>query len=162
PDLSTVQRWLARARDISASLSAADSTVTQGEESLRFNHRKAAEMARLERLGEARVALEHATNQTPGTLRSLVQLSPHPQSSEVTPVLAPLDDLLCSASVQVATFGRLQQQPDTPTDRDESERAHQAALAARDQAADALRAMAQPTDGTARLLASILVDGERI
>jgi uncharacterized membrane protein YgaE (UPF0421/DUF939 family) len=162
PDLSTVQRWLARAREISASLSAADSTVNQGEESLRFNHRKAAELARLERLGQARVALEHATNQTRGIVRSLVELYPQLRSPEVAPVLEALDELLCSASVQVATFGRLQQQPDTPADRDESERAHQAALAARDQAAKALGAMTEPADGAARLLASILVDGERL
>ena len=162
PDLNTVQRWLARARETSASISAADSTVNQGEESLRFNHRKAAELARLERLGEARVAFEHVTNQTRGIVRSLVELHPQLQSPEVAPVLTALDELLCSASVQVATFGRLQQQPDTPADRDESERAHQAALAARDQAAKALRAMTEPADGAARLLASILVDGERL
>jgi uncharacterized membrane protein YgaE (UPF0421/DUF939 family) len=162
PDRSTVQRWLARARDMSTSLSEAGATVSQGEESLRFNHRKAAEMGQLQRLGEARVALEHATNQTRGIVRSLLELHPQLHTAEVEPVLTALDELLCSASVEVATFGRLQQRPDSGADRDESEQAHQAALSARDQAAKALRAMEPSTDGTARLLASILVDGERL
>jgi uncharacterized membrane protein YgaE (UPF0421/DUF939 family) len=162
PDRTTVQRWLARARDITGSVRGADATVTQGEESLRFNHRKATEMGQLQRLGEAQVALEHATNQTRGIVRSLLELHPQLHTPEVEPVLTALDELLCSASVEVATFGRLQQQPDSPTDRDESEQAHKAALAARDQAAKALRAMGPATDETARLLASILVDGERL
>ena len=162
PDRGTVQRWLARAREISAAVRAADATVTQGEESLRFNHRAGAEMDQLERLGEARSALEHAVTQTRGMVRSMLDLHPALDSTEVAPVLAALGELLRSASVQVATFGRLQQQPDLTADREESERAHLAALAARDRAASALRAMPPSSDGTARLLASILVDGERL
>jgi len=162
PERGTVQRWLARAREISAAVRTAEATVSQGEESLRFNHRAAAEMDRLGRIGEARVALEHAVTQTRGMMRSVLDLHPVLGAADVAPVLAALSDLLHNASIQVATFGRLQQHPDLAADRDESERAHQAALAARDRAAGALRAMPPSPDGTARLLASIVVDGERL
>ncbi|HEY3714391.1 MAG TPA: aromatic acid exporter family protein [Jatrophihabitantaceae bacterium] len=162
PERGSVERWLARAREISAAVRAAEATVSQGEESLRFNHRAAAETENLERLGEARLALEHTVTQTRGMVRSMLELYPELHSPQVAPVLQALSDLLRSAGVQVATFGRLQQQPDLAADRDESERAHQEALAARDRAAVALRAMPPSTDGTTRLLASILVDGERL
>jgi len=162
PDRGTVQRWLTRAREISAAVRTADATVSQGEESLRFNHRAAAEVERLQRIGEARLAFEHAVTQTRGMVRSMLDLWPDLRSAEAAPVLAALSDLLRGANVQVATFGRLQHHPEVTADRVESERAHQAALAARDKAAKALRVMRPSRDGTARLLASILVDGERL
>jgi len=162
PDRGAVQRWLVRAREISAAVRVADATVTQGEESLRFNHRAGAEIDQLERLGEARLAFEHAVTQTRGMVRSMLDLHPVLGSADVAPVLDALGELLRSAAVQVATFGRLQQQPELAADREESEQAHQAALAARDRAASALRAVPPLRDGTARLLASVLVDGERL
>jgi anti-sigma factor RsiW len=94
-------------------------------------------------------------------VRSLLELYTELGTTELTPVLEALGDLLRSASVQVGAFGRLQQRPDQAADREESERAHEAALAARDRAAAALRTM-PPATGTGRLLASILVDGERL
>jgi len=51
-----VQRWLTRAREIAHTVQAADSTVSTGEESLRFNHRARAEFERLQRIGEAQLA----------------------------------------------------------------------------------------------------------
>jgi len=161
PDRSAVQRWLARAREIAEAVHAAEATVAQGEESLRFNPRAGAEMNHLERLGDARLAFEHAVNQTRGLVRSLLDLDPGLDAPELTPVLEALGDLLRGAGVQMGMFGRLQQQPDLAADREESQRAHEAALAARDRAATALRTM-PPATGTGRLLASILVDGERL
>jgi uncharacterized membrane protein YccC len=161
PDRSVVERWLARAREISDAVQAAEGTVAQGEESLRFNPRASAEMDHLERLGDARLAFEHVVNQMRGMVRSLLELYTELGTTELTPVLEALGDLLRSASVQVGAFGRLQQRPDQAADREESERAHEAALAARDRAAAALRTM-PPATGTGRLLASILVDGERL
>lgn len=162
PERGTMQRWLARGREISASLRAAEATVAQGEESLRFNHRAGAEMGRLERIGEARLAFEHAVTQVRGMARSLLDLHPDVTSAAVAPVLVSLSELLRAAAGQVAAFARLQQRPDVPQDRENAERARRAALAARDRAAQALRMMPQPADGAARLLASILVDGERL
>jgi hypothetical protein len=161
PDRGVVERWLARAREISDAVQAAEATVAQGEESLRFNPRASTEMDHLERLGDARLAFEHVVNQMRGMVRSLLELHTELGTSELTPVLEALGDLLRSASVQVRVFGRLQQRPDQAADRDESERAHEAALVARDRAAAALRTM-PPATGTGRLLASILVDGERL
>lgn len=163
PERSAVRRWLARAREISEDVHAAEAIAAQGEESLRFNPRAAAEMSHLDRLVDARLALEHVVNQTRGLIRSLLDLEPGLETAEpeLTPALEAFCELLHAASIQVATFGRLQQQPDRAADRDESQRAYQAALAARDRAAAALRTL-PPTTGTGRLLASILVDGERL
>lgn len=161
PDRGAVERWLARAREISEAAHAAEGTVGQGEESLRFNPRASDQMDHLERLGDARLAFEHAVNQTRGLVRSLLELHPELGSAELAPVLEALGELLREAGVQVGMFGRLQQQPDSVADRGASERAHEAALAARDRAANALRTL-PPATGTGRLLASILVDGERL
>jgi uncharacterized membrane protein YccC len=161
PDRATVLRWLARARELSADVTAADATVSQGEESLRFNHRARAEVERLERIGEARLAFEHGVTQTRGMMRSLLDLDDRLRADGVAPVLAAVGDLLRAAHVQAAMFGRLQQHPDAAADRDAAVLAHEDALTARDRAAAALRVLPS-SDGTARLLAAALVDGERL
>jgi hypothetical protein len=161
PERGAVERWLARAREVSEAVHAAEGTVGQGEESLRFNPRGSDQLNHLERLGDARLAFEHVVNQTRGLVRSLLELHPELGSAQLAPVLEAFGELLRDAGVQVGMFGRLQQQPDQAADRDASERAHAAALAARDRAANALRSL-PPATGTGRLLASILVDGERL
>lgn len=62
----------------------------------------------------------------------------------------------------MTAFGRLQQRPELGDEREKSVRAHHDALAARDRFADSLRTLPANYDGTTRLLASILVDGERL
>lgn len=163
PDRGTVERWLTRGREIGGALRAADEVVSKGEESLQFNHRARAEYERLERIAEARLALEHATTQTRGIVRSLLELGDAALRDPATaPVIDALSDLLQGADEQVAAFGRLQERPDLSADREASVRAYDQAISARDRAAAALREIPMAKDETARLLASILVDGERL
>ena len=163
PDRGTVERWLTRGREIGGALRAADEVVSKGEESLQFNHRARAEYERLERIAEARLALEHATTQTRGIVRSLLELGDAALRDPATaPVIDALSDLLQVADEQVAAFGRLQERPDLSADREASVRAYDQAISARDRAAAALREIPMAKDETARLLASILVDGERL
>lgn len=162
PDRGVVQRWLTRAREISDMVQGADATVSQGEESLRFNHRARAEYERLQRIGEARLAFEHAVTQIRGIVRSMLDMDAQLRDPGLAPVRAALADMMRELHVQVNTFGRLQQRPELSDERDKSVRAHDAAVTARDRVADSLRALPASYDGTSRLLASILVDGERL
>jgi hypothetical protein len=161
PDRGIVQRWLNRAREIADKVQAADATVSRGEESLRFNHRARAEFERLQRIGEAQLAFEHAVTQTRGMVRSMLDMDTELRDPGLAPVLAGLANLLRELHVQVTAFGRLQERPEMRDERDKSVAARRCALAARDRVAVALRAL--PTsDRTTRLLTSILVDAERL
>ena len=162
PDRGTVERWLTRGREIGGALRAADEVVSRGEESLQFNHRARAEYERLERIAEARRAFEHTTTQTRGIVRSLLELGDALRDPANAPVIDALGDLLHGAEQQVAAFGRLQERPESSDDREASVRAYDQAISARDRAAAALRETPAAQDETARLLASILVDGERL
>lgn len=161
PEPDMAQRWLTRAREIAHTVQAADATVSKGEESLRFNHRARAEFERLQRIGEAQLAFEHAVSQTRGVVRSMLEIDVQLRDPGLAPVLAALADLLRDLHVQVIAFGRLQERPELLEERDKSVSARQDALAARDRVADSLRAL-PAADGTTRLLISILVDGERL
>ncbi len=162
PDRGTVERWLTRGREIGGALRAADEVVSRGEESLQFNHRARAEYERLERIAEARRAFEHTTTQTRGIVRSLLELGDALRDPANAPVVDALSDLLHGAEQQVAAFGRLQEHPESSDDREASVRAYDQAISARDRAAAALRETPVAQDEAARLLASILVDGERL
>ncbi len=121
----TYRRWLTRARDLSADSRAAIATVKQGEESLQFNPRARREIAQLERLAEARRALDHAINQTRGVARSLLELpeaDSYPGTAEA--VIAARDEVLAAVGLMmraggrgVAAFGRLQEKPNSVADR---------------------------------------------
>ena len=161
PEPGMVQRWLTRAREIAQTVQAADATVSKGEESLRFNHRARAEFDRLQRIGQAQLAFEHAVAQTRGMVRSMLEIDVQLRDPGLAPVLAALADLLRDLHVQVIAFGRLQERPELLEERDKSVSARQDALAARDRVADSLRAL-PAADETTRLLISILVDGERL
>ncbi len=162
PDRRTVERWLTRAREIAGAARSADATVSQGEESLQFNHRARAEYERLKRIAEARLAFEHATSQTRGIVRSLLDLGDALHEPSSAPVLLGLGDLLLGTQGQVLAFGRLQERPDSAADREAALSAHAAAMVGRDRAAAALKAVPTADAATTRLLASILVDGERL
>jgi uncharacterized membrane protein YgaE (UPF0421/DUF939 family) len=171
PNEESLRRWLVRARDLAADSRAAIGTVKQGEESLQFNPRARGELAQLSRLTEARRALDHAITQTRGIVRSLLDLPQPIQDPAVVEVLSSIGKVLTEAGRAVAAFGRLQERPSSVADREHVEAARQAAMA---RAADAARSVAafsttEPAmthDGsaaiTARLLASILVDAERL
>ena len=162
PDRDIVQRWLRRAREIADTVQAADATVSKGEESLRFNHRARAEFERLQRIGQAQLAFEHAVTQTRGMVRSMLDLDVQLRDPGLAPVLAALADLLHDLHVQVTAFGRLQERPELLDERERSLSAHRDALASRDRVAASLRTLSASDDATTRLLTSILVDGERL
>jgi uncharacterized membrane protein YccC len=162
PDRSTVRRWLERGRDVSEDLRTAQDTVARGEESLRFNRRARTELDRLERVGEARVALDHAATQTRGIIRSLLDLADHTASPDLAGVFGPLGDLLVVAGRLVTAFGELQEHPDSAIDRERAVEAHAEALAARDRATQAMRTLPTHLDEQERLLAAIMVDAERL
>jgi hypothetical protein len=86
---------------------AAEATVSQGEQSLRFNHRARVEFERLGRISEAQRAFEHAVTRTRGVVRSMLDLDAHLRDPGLAPVLGALADLLRDLHVQVVAFGRL-------------------------------------------------------
>jgi uncharacterized membrane protein YccC len=104
PERAIVQRWLSRAREIADTVQAADATVSKGDESLRFNHRARAEFERLQRIGEAQLAFEHAVTQTRGMVRSMLDIDAQLRDPGLAPVLAALADLLRELHVQVTAF----------------------------------------------------------
>jgi uncharacterized membrane protein YgaE (UPF0421/DUF939 family) len=171
PNDEMLQRWLVRARDLAADSRAAIGTVKQGEESLQFNPRARGELTQLSRLTEARRALDHVITQTRGIVRSLLDLPRPIEDRAAIAVLSSIGNALTEAGRAVAAFGRLQERPSSVTDADHVEAARQAAMARTAEAARALAALsatepATVRDGTgaitARLLASILVDVERL
>jgi len=113
------------------------------------HHRAAAEMDRLRRIGEARVALEHAVPQTRGMMRSVLDLHPALRSAGVarcsprsatcctTPASRSRRSVGCSNTLTRATAT--------------SRASPSGGAAARDRAASALRACPRRPDGTARL-----------
>ena len=64
-------RWLDRARGVADELHAASQALDQAEESVRFNPLARSADAQVKRLGEARLALEHASSQVRGIARAL-------------------------------------------------------------------------------------------
>jgi uncharacterized membrane protein YgaE (UPF0421/DUF939 family) len=171
PNTETLRRWLVRARDLASDSRAAISTVKQGQESLQFNPRARGELAQLERLTEARRALDHSITQTRGIVRSLLDLPQPIADAAVNTVLASIGSMLSEAGRAVAAFGRLQEKPSSASDRELLEAGRQAAQRRADQAVSALATLTAVETATAqggslattgRLLASILVDAERL
>jgi uncharacterized membrane protein YgaE (UPF0421/DUF939 family) len=163
PDRATLERWLARARTSAGEARKAADTVTQGEDSLRFNPRARGELTTLRRLDEARLALEHSVAQTRGITRSLLDL--HGDRSERTGVeavaLATLGEMLRAAATQVSAFGRLQERLDRHADRAMWAQARDRALAERDAVLRALREVDPHTFG-GRQITAMLVNAERL
>jgi uncharacterized membrane protein YccC len=117
PNRDAIQRWLQRARDLGADSRAAIGTVKQGEESLQFNPLARNELAQLSRLTEARRALDHAISQTRGIIRSLMDLAQPIEDPDAIRVLRALSEVLAEASTAVASFGRLQEDAGSESDR---------------------------------------------
>ncbi|MGI8881093.1 MAG: FUSC family protein [Jatrophihabitans sp.] len=84
-DTAAVNRWLDRAREIAGSLRRAYETLSTAQESLRFNHRGRLEFDRMEQINEARRALDHATTQTRGLIRTLLEASQSRSTVEAGP-----------------------------------------------------------------------------
>ncbi len=140
----------------------AEQTIGQGEESVRFNHRAHGDWDTLERLGEGRVAMEHVTSQVRGIVRALVDLDDELADPNLAALLSALGELLADAAGQVSSFGRLTERPDSDVDRERAIRAHADALLARDRAVHALRDLPSTESDENRLVASVLVDAERL
>jgi uncharacterized membrane protein YgaE (UPF0421/DUF939 family) len=171
PNSETIRRWLVRARDLAADSRAAIGTVKQGEESLQFNPRARGELAQLARLTEARRALDHSITQTRGIVRSLLDLPQPIADDAVRAVLTSIGSMLSEAGRAAAAFGRLQETPSSTKDRELLEASARVALERAEEAAAALAALSAAGTATAqggssattgRLLASILVDAERL
>jgi uncharacterized membrane protein YgaE (UPF0421/DUF939 family) len=171
PNSETIRRWLVRARDLAADSRAAIGTVKQGEESLQFNPRARGELAQLARLTEARRALDHSITQTRGIVRSLLDLPQPIADDAVRAVLTSIGSMLSESGRAAAAFGRLQETPSSTKDRELLEASARVALERAEEAAAALAALSAAGTATAqggssattgRLLASILVDAERL
>jgi uncharacterized membrane protein YccC len=178
PDESTIRRWLKRARDLGCDSRAAIETVKQGEESLQFNPWARDELAQLSRLTEARRALDHSIAQTRGIIRSLLDLPQPIQDPQVAEILSALGSMIRQTAVAVAAFGRLQERPSSAEDRLQIEASRQVANDLAISVVHLLRQLTAPYDeivvagtptaeqdgrnATGRLLASILVDVERL
>jgi uncharacterized membrane protein YccC len=182
PSTDTISRWLTRARDLGADSRAAIGTVKQGEESLQFNPLARRELDQLSRLTEARRALDHAVTQTRGIARSLLDLPQPFDSAGLGAVLTPLGGLIRAAGGAVAAFGRLQERPESRGDRYDNGESLRLARTLADRVAVAVAREAEPAENlrtalsapddtgsdvaeraaTGRLLASILVDVERL
>ncbi len=155
--------WLLRAREISDELREVADALEQGEESVRYNPLRA-EVESLARYGEAQRALEHATTQVRGFARTLTELASRDERwhRAADPVLEPLGRLLRSAGDAARAFGALQ--TDEPrqwsAERTVLRTALAAAGAAHDDAARRLREL--PPGPVQRMLASLIVDAERL
>lgn len=160
--------WLQQAREIGAELHAAAEALDQAEESTRYNPRRGSGADTLPRYREALAALDHAVTQVRGFVRTLTDLTELGDAdrdwrSRSGSVLSALGRLLRAAGDAARAFGALQ--TDGPERWEEHRRALREALTAasiaRDDAGEALRA-AQVPERAARLLASLIVDAERL
>jgi hypothetical protein len=74
-DEATSRVWLTTSRRLPASLDRAQAALDAAADSLRFNPRRRRAADRVERLGEAVVALDHVVTQARGTTRTLFDLA---------------------------------------------------------------------------------------
>jgi hypothetical protein len=169
PDPGAIGRWLERSRDIAGDVRRAVAALEQGEESLQYNPLAREAHADLARLSEARLALDHVTVQVRGIARSLLDLDAAALARDdpdaragIDAALGGLGDLLVHAGGSVSAFGRLQETPDSHSDREHAVSEHAAAMTARDAASDLLRRIEMLHHDRDRLLSSILVDAERL
>jgi uncharacterized membrane protein YgaE (UPF0421/DUF939 family) len=176
PGKDTVRRWLARARDLSADSRAAIGALKQGEESLQFNPRARGELDQLDRLSEARRAVDHGINQTRGIARSLIDMPRPHENHDVEAALTALGQLMIEAGHAVAAFGRLAEDTTRADDREALTRVSATSPAMSARAVDALGTMPEqhtaapvrfpPEDDDLaalnRLLTSVYVDLERL
>jgi uncharacterized membrane protein YgaE (UPF0421/DUF939 family) len=162
----TLERWLERSRTIGGGLRRAQDAISDAEESLRFNHRGRAEVERLAQVNEGRSALEHASTQTGGMVRTLLEASETRYMVEAgAGAFREFGPLLYTAGGAVAAFSRLQADPASLADRED---AVAAANAGKQRAAAVTERLvgldtADPAQAAvARSLSSMLVDGERL
>lgn len=161
-DPAAVRRWLERARASTDDARVAEDAVSRGEESVRFNPRGRGELATLERLDEARLALEHALTQTRGIARSLLDLAGKPLSEHQLEALRGFGPVFAQAGVAVAAFGRLQEHPESVADRKAARAAYGAATEARKPLLRTLADLGAVDDAAARQLGALLVDADRL
>lgn len=177
PTAAAVERWLDRARDVSADLRRAADDLDQAEESIRYNHRGRGSARTLERATEARLALEHSAHQIRGIARSLTELIPagtepdheddeaSPEDETVAAVLSLLGPMLIHVGHAVSAYGRLQENPSSAPDREDSVDAIAAAQEDQAGVADALADLdthGATSGARSRLLGAMLVDCERL
>ncbi|HVQ91236.1 MAG TPA: aromatic acid exporter family protein [Mycobacteriales bacterium] len=167
-DDRTARGWLDRARTLNRDQRAATAAVEQADESVQFNPRARAVAESVARLVEAALALEHATTQTGGIARTLLELSQDggpARSVAADRALARYGELLSVVGTVAAGFGRLQSGSagdQARVARAELVRAHAAGIANRNLVEQAL-ADIPPTDALAgRTLAAVLVDADRL
>ncbi len=169
PDDAAARRWLERSRDIAGDLRRSVALIDQGEESLHYNPRPGTAHRDLARLREARLALEHATVQTRGMARSLMDLdaatlpaADGDSAEAVAGSLAALGQVLVHAAGAVSAFGRLQESPGSGPDREHADAEHAAAVAAARSANQRLRQVLVLSGDRDRLLSSLMVDAQRV
>jgi uncharacterized membrane protein YccC len=183
-------RWLDRARAVASDLHAAADSLEQAEESVHFNPLTRASDDHLYRLGEARLALEHASSQVRGMARALGDLvssidggaaeegpsdtdhpdtdhpdTDHPDAAVLGRVFRQLGPPLAEVGHAVAAFGRLQEDPTSVPNREQAVRAGIEATSGQHAAADAVTDLSQHGElAPAHLLlvSSVLVDVERL
>ncbi len=167
-DDRTARGWLDRARTLNRDQRDATAAVEQADESVQFNPRARAVAESVARLVEAALALEHATTQTGGIARTLLELSQDggpARSVAADRALARYGELLSVVGTVAAGFGRLQSGSagdQAGVARAELVRAHAAGIANRNLVEQAL-ADIPPTDALAgRTLAAVLVDADRL
>jgi uncharacterized membrane protein YgaE (UPF0421/DUF939 family) len=152
-DRKAAQDWLRRARELDSARARATESVRRGDESLRYNPLARGEAEAVARLTEAATALEHVASQVRGAARALTELHGDPASKHVVAALA---DPLEQAGAAVAAFGRLQ----VGGDREELQRAHDAAEAGLTEVSRALERL--PSEQDPRTLVSLYVDAGRL
>ncbi|MEN3359546.1 MAG: hypothetical protein V7637_3528 [Mycobacteriales bacterium] len=160
--------WLDRARALNRDQQAAAAAVAQADESVQFNPRARPVAESVARLVEASLALEHATTQTSGIARTLLELARDDgptRSVAADRALVRYGELLSVVGAAVAGFGRVQSGPAgerSRAAREELTRAHSAGIANRGLVERAL-AEIPPADGlAARTVAAVLVDADRM
>jgi hypothetical protein len=129
---------------------------------VRFNPRGRGELDTLERLDQARIALAHAVTQARGIARTLLSLVDEQLSEDERAALSALGPVLAEAGRQVGAFGRLQERPDSESDRASARAALAAARSARTAALPALADLGAVDSAGAREIGAILVDADRL
>lgn len=143
--------------------------IDQGEDSLQYNPLAGGAHDDLARLQEARRALDHAAVQTRGMARTLqdvdmaalVRVDPGAHQP-VTAALGALGAVLVHLAGSLSAYGRLQESPESVSDRAHAVAEHAAAAKARHAASGLLRQVSVLDDDKDRLLSSLLVDVQRL
>ncbi len=163
--LEQARGWLRRARELNGDLTDAEDKVEKGDESVRYNPRRAADAELVARFAEARVALDHVVHILRSITRTLVDLVDRGVSESERAALSDLAPVLTALADAVKAFGRLQSRGPHSWIRDRRALEH-ALVAARIQRReydDRRRRAPLPEEGAAtRMLVAVLVDVDRL